>query len=163
MAFLYCITAFCVVLIVCDLTQRSSDYFIDIYDTMLQWNWYLFQHDVQRLLPLILIVVQQPVELECFGGIACNRELAKRVSAFYAYRITQYVNFANHFIKSSNNFQVVNKGYSLFTMLRRFYRWKVTKFWRSINILLKTKLFFKQIYFEKNQTLYPFLLFNKLR
>lgn len=80
MAFLYCFTAICVVLIACDLAQRSCDYFTDINETMDKSTWYLFPHDVQRLLPTILIIVQQPVELECFGGIACNRELAKRVS-----------------------------------------------------------------------------------
>lgn len=78
-AFAYTCAAYCVMLLACELTQRSSDYFTNIEDIVVQWHWYLFPGEIKRLLPLILLVVQQPVEIECFGGIVCNRELYKKV------------------------------------------------------------------------------------
>lgn len=78
-AFGYTCFAYGFMFLACELAQRSSDYFANIEDMAVQWNWYLFPDEIQRLLPLILIVMQRPVEIECFGGIASNRELYKKV------------------------------------------------------------------------------------
>lgn len=80
-AFSYVCSAFGTVLVVCELAQQSYDSFIKIYDMMVQWKWYLLPHDIQRMLPLILNVMQQPVEVRCFGSISCSRETFKRVSS----------------------------------------------------------------------------------
>lgn len=111
-AFVYVCIAFGIVLVVCELCQRACDHFNDIDLMVMQWNWYLLPDDIQRLLPLILIVMQQPVELECFGRISCNRETSSRVNM----KSYIYLNLIN----GNNYFQVVSKGFSVFTVLRQF-------------------------------------------
>lgn len=73
---------FGVVLIMCELAQRACDHFNDIDEIMLQWNWYLFPNEIQRILPLVLIVVQTPVQLECFRSISCTRETFQKASTW---------------------------------------------------------------------------------
>lgn len=68
------------VLIVCELAQRACDHCNDIDKILIQSNWYLLPHEIQRILPIILIVVQTPVRLECFGSIPCSRETFKKAS-----------------------------------------------------------------------------------
>lgn len=79
-AVVYVCIAFGIVLVVCELAQRACDYFNDIDQMVIQWKWYLLPNGVQRLLPMIMMNVQQPVELECFGRISCNRETSSRVN-----------------------------------------------------------------------------------
>lgn len=62
--------AFGLVLILCELGQQMTNVFDGIGDVMYQFNWYMFPMKVQRMLPLLLIISQQPVRLECFGSNA---------------------------------------------------------------------------------------------
>lgn len=65
---------------VCELAQQMSIAFEGINNTFHQINWHLFPIDAQKLLPIILINVQRPVNFNCFGGIlCCNRETFKKV------------------------------------------------------------------------------------
>lgn len=63
----------------CEMGERYAGAFNDISDLIDQFKWYLFPKNVQRILPLLLIHMQQPIELECFGSIACAREALKSV------------------------------------------------------------------------------------
>lgn len=67
------------VFISCELGQRMSDSFDKINFTIDQLDWYLFPIKIQRMLPMIIEIAQEPVELECFGSIACIREVFKNV------------------------------------------------------------------------------------
>lgn len=72
--------AFGLVLISCELGQQMTNAFERIGDVMKsQFNWYRFPIKVQRMLPSLLIISQQPVQLECFGSNACVRESFKKV------------------------------------------------------------------------------------
>lgn len=75
------IFAFTTVLIACELGHRMNSSFERIVFTIEQLDWYLFPIEVQRMLPMIIAIAQQPVTLECFGSIMCNREVFKNVSA----------------------------------------------------------------------------------
>ena len=74
------IIAFAMVFIACEIGQRMNDAFDKIDFTIDQSDWYLFPIGVQRMLPTIIAVAQQPVSLECFGSITCTREVFKNVS-----------------------------------------------------------------------------------
>lgn len=73
--------ALALVFINCELCQRISDAYEQVDITIVQFEWYLFPNDIQRMLPIIIANAQQPVELECFGSIKCGREVFKNVGA----------------------------------------------------------------------------------
>lgn len=54
--------------------------FNEIDDENHNLDWYKFPLDIQRTLPTIMIVTQQPVVLKVFGDISCTREVFKNVS-----------------------------------------------------------------------------------
>lgn len=73
------IIALITVFIACELGQRMNDAFDRIGFTIERSNWYLFPIEVKRMLPMIMSIAQQPVELECFGSITCTREVFRKV------------------------------------------------------------------------------------
>lgn len=76
----YAFYGFGLVFVVCELGERLTNAFEQIEYEIEKSDWYLFSHEIQRLLPIILIVSQQPVELECFGSVNGRRETYKKVS-----------------------------------------------------------------------------------
>lgn len=74
------IVALAVVFIACELGQRLSDAFEKISLIVNRFGWYLFPIEMKRLLPMIIKISQQSVELECFGSISCTRDVFKNVS-----------------------------------------------------------------------------------
>lgn len=67
------------VFVSCELGQWLTDTVDGIHATIEQFNWYLLPVRVRRMLLLIIVVVQQPVEVECFGSIKCTRDVFKSV------------------------------------------------------------------------------------
>lgn len=45
-----------------------------------QFNWYRLPAEIQQMLPLIINFAQLPVDIKCFGSVACDREMFKYVS-----------------------------------------------------------------------------------
>lgn len=72
---------FGVVLFACELGQRVTNLFIGINDKIEHSDWYSYPNKVQKMLLIILIVAQQPVEFQCFGSTSANRDTFKKVSA----------------------------------------------------------------------------------
>lgn len=75
------LTAFGYVFFACEMGERFSNQFESINDQMDQFKWYSFPLEVQRMLPAIILIAQQPVGIECFGSVLCLRESFKKVSA----------------------------------------------------------------------------------
>lgn len=73
--------SFGLVLISCELGQQMTNAFDKLEVVMCELEWYLFSVKVQQMLPLLLIIAQEPVRLECFGSTACLRESFKKVCA----------------------------------------------------------------------------------
>lgn len=69
------------VFIASELGQRMNDAFEEIGTDLDELDWYLFPIEIKRMLPRIIANAQQPVTLECFGSIACTREIFRKVSA----------------------------------------------------------------------------------
>lgn len=67
------------VAIACELGERMSGAFEKIDVTIEKFDWYLFPIGVKRMLPMVMAGTQQPVALECFGSIACSREVFRKV------------------------------------------------------------------------------------
>lgn len=66
------------IFVFCETSERLTIEFdeIDFYN---EWDWYLFPNEVRRILPTIIINVQEPVALQGYGNITCTRETFKRV------------------------------------------------------------------------------------
>lgn len=72
--------AFGLMMGVCELGQRMSNGFDQIDDEIEKFDWYLFSHQMQRMLLIILMEVQQSVEFNYFGSISATRENSKKAS-----------------------------------------------------------------------------------
>lgn len=75
----YVFYAIGLVLVICELGQRITNAFDEIDDQIENFDWNLFSLEVQKLLPIMLMVVQQPVELHIFGSASGLRETFKKV------------------------------------------------------------------------------------
>lgn len=64
----------------CEFGERVKSAFDNIDYDINQLEWYMLPADVVKILPTILINVQQPVEIKCFGSIPCARETYKKAS-----------------------------------------------------------------------------------
>lgn len=76
----YALYGFGIIFVICELGQRLTNAYGQIAEEIENFEWYSFSHELQRMLPIILVVAQQPIELECFGGITGIRETLKKVS-----------------------------------------------------------------------------------
>lgn len=80
--------SFAFIFISCELGQRLSDAFNEINDVIDRSEWNLFKNEFKRILPMIMIISQEPVMLECFGRISCCRDVFNKVR-----KITVSINF----------------------------------------------------------------------
>lgn len=51
----------------------------EISESIDQLDWFLLPQEIRKILPIILLSVQQRVEIKCFGSIACSRDSFKKV------------------------------------------------------------------------------------
>lgn len=82
-------------------------------DVIDQLNWYQFPVEIRELLPTLFLNVQQPVLIECFGGISCCPGGFRKSRNMLCF-------FSSNKSNESLQFQVLNCGYSYFTVLRKF-------------------------------------------
>lgn len=68
------------IFLICDLGYRISNAFGKIDYTIVKLNWYKFPIEIKKLLPILIIGAQQPVELEVFGSVSCSYEIFQTVS-----------------------------------------------------------------------------------
>lgn len=69
------------VFIPCELCGWLSNSFVEINDTIDQFNWYSFPLEIRNRLPILMNNTQQIVYIECFGSLPTDRETFKKVSA----------------------------------------------------------------------------------
>lgn len=68
------------IFIYCELGQRVSEAFDGPYDAISQFKLHLFPIEVQRMLPIIIVGAQQPIDLRGYGNFSCTRDRFKSVS-----------------------------------------------------------------------------------
>lgn len=98
---------------VCEFGQRLSSSFEEINNLYDRFKWYLFPCDVQKMLTMLLIVAQHPVELHVFGSISCCRITLKNVNKIVNIIQSQIAINPFFFIV-----QVFNTAYSWFMILQ---------------------------------------------
>lgn len=62
-----------------EIGQQFTNTYNIIIITFDQLSWYWFPIEIQRMLPTIIINVHEPVTIECFNIVACNRDQFKKV------------------------------------------------------------------------------------
>lgn len=62
-----------------EIGEKIKNLFHQIDCAMEETNWYRFPIEMQRMLPTIVNLIQDPVILYGFGGIQCNRNQFKKV------------------------------------------------------------------------------------
>lgn len=67
--------------VVCEIGQRFSNAFTDLYDTICQLELYLYPTEVQQMFILIISYAQKPVDIAFFGSSACNRRQFRKVQS----------------------------------------------------------------------------------
>lgn len=90
--------AFLWVFISCELGERFCNSIDEICDVIERLNWYSFSIEVQRMLPFIIIIAQQPVALEVFGSVLCQRETFKKVGQNYLILVAKYNHIIDFFL-----------------------------------------------------------------
>lgn len=78
-AVFYCVWATNLVFAVCELGQRFSNAFSEIDGWIGELDWYLLPIEIKRILPTIILYVEQPFVVEFFGSMSCSREQFKKV------------------------------------------------------------------------------------
>lgn len=73
--------AFGLVFTICGLGQSLSNDFDEIAEIFEQYDWYLFSDEINQMLLTILLILQQPMALACFGSLKCGHEAFKKVSS----------------------------------------------------------------------------------
>lgn len=64
---------------VCECCQRYVNTFSDINDTFVQLRWYLYPIEIRRLLILMILNAQYPIDIAFFGSMTCCREQFRKV------------------------------------------------------------------------------------
>lgn len=81
--------SFVVLLGICEYCERVRMTFDEINTMLDQLKWYLLPNQTQKMLSIILIVAQAPVEFRIFGSVSCNRKICKEVSVSPMRRLIQ--------------------------------------------------------------------------
>lgn len=98
----------------CELSERICLAFENVYETIIELDWYVFPIGMQKMLSIVLIISQDPIALRCFGSIYCGREVFKKVCRSEC-KFFFYDFFFGIFV-----FQMNNKSFSFFMVLRQF-------------------------------------------
>lgn len=70
---------------VCEFGERLYGTFEEINAVYNQFAWYSFPYNVQQMLPILIMVAQNPIELRVFGSIACGRITLQNVSKIFIF------------------------------------------------------------------------------
>ena len=79
-AFGYALYSVGLLCIVCEICQHGCDT-INAFDMEIgQIDWYLYPIEMKKILPVIINMVQKPIEFKWFGSMASDRETFKQVN-----------------------------------------------------------------------------------
>lgn len=76
-----CFGSLSLVLLACEAGQRFSNAFSEVDNAFCQLDFYLLPMEIRRILPAVVIYVQEPLYVKFFGNLCCTRAQFKQVSA----------------------------------------------------------------------------------
>lgn len=66
-------------LLVCEPGERVTEAFARYRQELGQCNWHLLPTVTKRLYLIFLLDAQQPIYIQCYGGVLCARDTLKNV------------------------------------------------------------------------------------
>lgn len=72
---------FVLLFILCYAGEEVSATFEDVADEIYQCEWDSFPYQIRRILPIVMIVAQDPVQIKGYGGIPCSLDRYKKVES----------------------------------------------------------------------------------
>lgn len=100
----------------CEPGERMINQFGMFENRLLECNWYLLSIKMQPMYMIFVSVTQNPIKVCSYAGIACERNTSKMV--FNIKRSQTDLNLNEAYF--SFVFQIVNKAFSYFMMIRNF-------------------------------------------
>lgn len=76
------VVTICSILIFCEISEKITNIFMEIYFEMEQIKWYLFTIKKRRIYMAIISFSQKPIILDGFGSIQGSRVAFKNVNPF---------------------------------------------------------------------------------
>lgn len=73
------ILSFGVVFMFCETGEQISNRLDEVDDAICEIDWNTFPLRAQRMIPMIILTTQHPLNLAAYGDIACARDTFKRV------------------------------------------------------------------------------------
>lgn len=70
---------FALIFFFCYFGEMINGEFAELYDVITQSNWYLYDIEIQRMIPIILAGTQNPPVLKGFGNVMCTRDSFQKV------------------------------------------------------------------------------------
>lgn len=67
------------VFLTCEMNQRYTNAFNEVGKVFGEIDWYLLPIEIQRILPIIMIHLQEPNDFRIFGHISTSRKQFKKV------------------------------------------------------------------------------------
>lgn len=80
------------IFIYCEFGQRVNAAFAKLNDVLGQFDWYSYPKNIQRMLPMIIGGIQQPVNIQGYGDFPCNRLAFQNVGISSLENEKQYSN-----------------------------------------------------------------------
>lgn len=71
--------AFFLIFLFCEIGERIDDESNIFYEQICSTEWYSFPKVIQKILPIIIAGIQEPLGLSGYGSIICTREAFKNV------------------------------------------------------------------------------------
>ena len=71
--------SFGLVWIFCNLCEKLSTAFDEVYHVIDQLDWYMYPSEMAKILPIVFVNAQRRVVVECFGSIPCSLGTFKKV------------------------------------------------------------------------------------
>lgn len=78
--------AFGLTFVFCEIGQRLSDTFDDLADDFYQCEYESLPNNLQRMIPTLLVIMQNTPALQSLGSSPCSRETFKKVIHFYTFQ-----------------------------------------------------------------------------
>lgn len=76
------VSSFGPIFLFCEVGEQLCSRSDLVCDAFFKLNWYSFPHQVQRMMPIIIVIAQNPSRLVADGAAACSRDKFKKVCHF---------------------------------------------------------------------------------
>lgn len=128
MCVLELVYVFCLHFFYCEFGNQLESKFDEINEALYESDWTSYPAEVQRMMPVILLVSQQPVQLFAYGNYPCSRETFKKViRKMFMVRLTHQQIFPRMKRKTTKKIATVKQN-KKHTFSMNLFSWEIVAF-----------------------------------